>query len=229
MSDCIYSATFTTKGNVMNLSPNKNKEYSQDHLDESAVAPDPFQQFKTWFDDAHSADLIHPNAAVLATATPDGWPSARVILLKDYDEKGFVWYTNMASRKGEELTQNPHAALVFWWAQLERQVRIEGVVEQVIGKEADAYFKTRPRNSQLGAWVSNQSEVISGRPVLEQNFQEMTEKFQNQEISRPPFWGGYRLVPQVVEFWKGRPSRLHDRLRYRYSGDGAWNLERLAP
>lgn len=205
------------------------EEFGLRELRERDLDPSPFKQFQIWFEDALRVDPIYANALTLATATRDGWPSARMMLLKGFDEDGFVFYTNRESRKGEDLSQNPRAAIVFWWAQLERQVRIEGSVEWVSDEEADSYFKTRPRGSQLGAWASNQSRIISGREVLDRRMDELEVKYRNQEIPRPPYWTGYRLRPVSIEFWQGRPNRLHDRLRYRLVGDRKWVIERLAP
>ena len=165
----------------------------------------------------------------LATAGADCRPSARLVLLKGFDASGFVFYTNYESRKARELAANPWAALVFFWPQLARQVRIEGRVEPVAPHESDAYFHSRPRGSQLGAWASHQSQVISSRAVLDQRMQELTAAYQARPVPRPPYWGGYRLAPTLVEFWQGRPNRLHDRLRYRRLEDGGWLIERLAP
>jgi len=205
------------------------KDYALQALAEAEAHPNPFQQFQLWFDQAIAAQLHEPNAMTLATATKTGTPSARIVLLKGFDSRGFVLYTNYNSRKGQELAENPQAVLVFWWAELERQVRIEGRVEKVSESEADDYFQSRPRGSRLGAWTSNQSQVISDREVLEQRLQALTAQYQDQEIPRPPHWGGYRVVPSAIEFWQGRPSRLHDRLRYCQGEDGQWLIERLAP
>ncbi|MDZ7269947.1 MAG: pyridoxamine 5'-phosphate oxidase [candidate division KSB1 bacterium] len=203
-------------------------EYARSRLEESQALADPFQQFHRWFAEALTADPQHANAMTLATSTTQGRPSARIVLLKDCDARGFVFYTNFHSRKARELEQNPRASLVFWWRELERQVRVEGQVEKVTASEADEYFQTRPRDSQLGAWASTQSEIIANRQVLEQRFQELAHEYEGRQVPRPPHWGGFRLVPEVFEFWQGRPSRLHDRLRYRRSS-GGWLLERLAP
>jgi len=208
---------------------NRGKEFNLRGLKESDLDPNPFKQFQRWFEDALRVDPIYANALTLATATGDGKPSARMMLLKGFDEDGFVFYTNCESRKGEDLSQNPRAAIVFWWAQLERQVRIEGSVERVSDEEANSYFKTRPRGSQLGAWASEQSRVIIAREVLDRRMDELEVKYQNREIPRPPYWIGYRLRPVSIEFWQGRPNRLHDRLRYRLLEDGIWVIERLAP
>jgi len=205
------------------------QEYSQKGLNEKEAEPNPFQQFQIWFDQALSAQLLEPNAMTLATVTAEGKPSARVVLLKHFNEQGFVFYSNYHSRKGQELGQNPWAALVFWWASLERQVRIEGRVEQVSEQESDAYFYSRPWGSRLGAWASEQSQVVSDRQVLEQRLVELEQQYQDQEIPRPPHWGGYRLVPIAIEFWQGRPNRLHDRLSYHRLEDGNWQIERLSP
>lgn len=202
--------------------------YTQERLDESDVDSDPIKQFQQWFEQTVAAQLPEPNAMTLATATKDGVPSARIVLLKGVDERGFVFYTNYESHKGNELAENPKAALVFLWKQLERQVRIEGRVEKVAAEEADEYFQSRPIESRLGAWTSDQSRVIPNREALEQRFEELKQKYQNQEIPRPPHWGGYRVIPHLIEFWQGRPSRLHDRLCYRKKSD-RWVIERLAP
>ena len=206
------------------------QEYRQRSLNERAAAADPIAQFRTWFDEALAAGVREPNAMTVATASPDGRPSARIMLLKGFDGEGFVFFTNYSSRKGEEMDANPHAALVFWWDVIERQVRVEGTIERVGEAESDEYFQSRPRGSRLGAWASPQSSVIAHREVLEQNVADVMERFgEGDEVPRPPHWGGYRLLPEAVEFWQGRPSRLHDRLLYRRADDGSWTRERLAP
>jgi len=205
------------------------KEYTFQGLSETDVHPNPFEQFKIWFDQALFAQLPEPNAMTIATATTNGKPSARMVLLKDYDERGFVFYTNYESNKGQQLVENPWGAIAFWWAELERQVRIEGRVEKVSPAESDAYFHSRPKASQLGAWASNQSQVIDSREVLERRLQQLKEEYENKEVPRPPNWGGFRVIPTEIEFWQGRPSRLHDRLLYQRSEDGSWRIQRLSP
>ena len=204
-------------------------EYSSRPFTEEEADPDPVNQFRSWFGEAIAAGVPEPTAMTLATASLEGRPSARIVLLKGLDERGFVFYTNYDSRKGADLAENPWAALVFFWVELHRQVRAEGAVELVSAAESDAYFRTRPRGSQLGAWASAQSHILADRAALEQRVRELAERFGDAEIPRPPFWGGYRLRPTVVEFWQGRPDRLHDRLRYRCAGSGGWILERLSP
>ncbi len=204
------------------------RDYNKQVLREADLDPDPIRQFQSWFDEAESSGLVEPGAMVLATATPSGAPSARVVLLRRTDPRGFTFFTNYDSRKGRELAANPRATLVSYWAELERQVRIEGVIEQLDSADSDAYFGRRPRGSQISAWASPQSDVVTDRETLEQRLTEVEARFGDGEIPRPPNWGGYRLVPDLIEFWQGRESRLHDRLCYRLT-KGAWTIERLAP
>jgi pyridoxamine 5'-phosphate oxidase len=213
----------------MNVYPDREWPHSDRGLHETDLAPDPFKQFRVWMEQALAAKLPQPYGMALATATPDGKPSARMVLLRGVDERGFVFFTNYDSRKGEELEANPWAALMMYWAELDRQVRIEGKVEVVSAEESDAYFQSRPPGSRLGAWASPQSQVIAGRDVLERRMQEATKRYGETNIPRPPRWGGYRVIPESMEFWQGRPNRLHDRLRYRRLKTGAWTVERLAP
>lgn len=204
------------------------REYARARLDEATVAPDPMVEFHRWFTEAGKAKVPEANAMALATATPDGVPSVRMVLLKGYDERGFVFFTDYRSRKGAELEQNPQAALALFWVELERQVRITGPVSTVSREESEAYFQSRPRTSRLSTWVSHQSQVITGREVLEDRARKMRDKFQD-DVPLPPYWGGYRVTPESIEFWQGRESRLHDRLRYVRAKGGGWRLERLSP
>jgi pyridoxamine 5'-phosphate oxidase len=197
-------------------------------LSEEAAGPDPIALFGEWFEAAQRAGLILPEAMSVATATADGVPSARMMLLKDYGEEGFVFYTNYESRKGTELTGNPRAALLFWWPPLQRQIRIEGTVERISEEDSARYFQTRPRGSRLCAWASAQSSVVDDRNHLEQSFRKQQALFKGSEVSLPPFWGGLRLIPQRIEFWQGRLNRLHDRLLYTRETAG-WKRVRLAP
>jgi pyridoxamine 5'-phosphate oxidase len=204
------------------------KDYGLAGLAEKDLAKNPFRQFEQWFSEAEAAKIPEPNAMTLATTGRDGRPSSRVVLLKAVDGRGFVFYTNYESRKGRELADNPHAALVFPWITMERQVIVEGPVTRVSREEAEVYFHSRPRASQLAAWASPQSTVIAGRAVLEESYRVIERKYEGREVPLPPQWGGYRLSPVSVEFWQGRRSRLHDRLRYRREPGGDWVIERLA-
>jgi pyridoxamine 5'-phosphate oxidase len=203
-------------------------EYKRASLDERDVAPDPFVQFGRWFKEAQGAQVPEPNAMSLCTVDEHGRPSARIVLLKEVDARGFVFYTNQASRKGRDLAARPQAAILFFWAELERQVRIEGSVEVVDAATADAYFRTRPRASRIGAWASPQSATLPDRAALEQRFADADRRFPGDDVPRPPRWGGYRVVPAAFEFWQGRPSRLHDRIAYGQE-DSGWRTRRLAP
>ncbi|WP_370263416.1 pyridoxamine 5'-phosphate oxidase [Limnobacter sp.] len=203
------------------------KDYTQASLDEAHAPKDPFEFFKLWFQQALDAQLPEPNAMTLATVTADGRPSARIVLIKGVDERGFSFFTNYDSRKGQELAHNPYAALLFHWTELERQVRIEGTVEKLSAEESDAYYFSRPLGSRHGAWASPQSAEIASRQVLEERLCKVKSEL-GEAPARPPFWGGYRVVPTAFEFWQGRPSRLHDRLAFILQG-GQWVRKRLAP
>ncbi len=209
--------------------PDLRQSYERGALDRAGLPADPLDLFQAWFADAQASGTPEPNAMTLATVSDAGQPSARIVLLKGADARGFAFYTNHDSRKGRELDGQPLAALVFWWPPLERQVRVEGRVERVEHAEADAYYASRPRGSRLGAWASPQSDEIPHRGVLDARLAEATARFGDGEIQRPEFWGGYRVVPTAVEFWQGRPSRLHDRFQYRRGTGGAWHPTRLAP
>ena len=204
------------------------REYALASLDERDVAPDPVAMFSRWFAEAQAADVAEANAMTLATASADGAPSARMVLLKGVDDGGFIFFTDYRSRKAAELDANPRAALVFHWVELERQVRIAGSVARVAREETEAYFRTRPLGSRLGAWASEQSSVIAGRAVLDARLRDVETRFAGEDVPAPPHWGGYRLAPGSVEFWQGRASRLHDRIRY-VRRAGAWAIERLSP
>nr|WP_294900649.1 pyridoxamine 5'-phosphate oxidase [uncultured Pedobacter sp.] len=208
---------------------NLRQDYRSASLNEEDVDQNPYQQFEKWFQEALNAKVVEPNAMTLATSQANGIPSARIVLLKEFTEEGFVFYTNYKSKKGQEIAQSPYAALVFFWADLERQVRIEGVVERVSDDESTAYFKSRPRGSQLGALSSPQSEIIPNRKFLEEKLEGLTKKYEEKEIEKPDHWGGYRVIPNRIEFWQGRSNRLHDRILYIQDKSQSWKFERLAP
>jgi pyridoxamine 5'-phosphate oxidase len=209
------------------------REYTLNGLRRSDLVPDPIAQFKNWFDQATAttpnAEAVEINAMTLATADKDGNPSARIVLLKGVDQRGFIFFTNYDSRKGRELAENPKAALVFYWPELERQVCIAGVVSKVSAAESEQYFQLRPRGSRIAAWASKQSDVLADRAALEQTWKQLEARYPGQEIPMPPFWGGFVLSPSRVEFWQGRPNRLHDRFRYSKQANSSWRIERLAP
>ncbi|HUR95107.1 MAG TPA: pyridoxamine 5'-phosphate oxidase [Gemmatimonadales bacterium] len=206
------------------------REYARARLDEADVSHDPFVEFARWFAEAQEAQVPEPNAMTLATATAEGAPSARIVLLKAFDERGFVFFTDYRSRKGAELETNPRAALVFWWGELERQVRITGGVGLTSREDSERYFESRPIGSRLGAWASHQSDVIAGRAALEADLRGIEARFAGGRIPLPPHWGGFRVVPDTIEFWQGRESRLHDRIRYVREGAGrGWKIDRLSP
>ena len=204
------------------------KDYSRASLSETDANPDPIELFSKWFGEAISAQVPEANAMSVSTATADGRPSSRILLIKEFDQRGFTFFTNYESRKGCELDSNPFAALLFYWIELERQVRIEGRVERISDEENDAYYNSRPVKSRLGAIASAQSRPVASREVLEARVQEVEKQYGDHPV-RPPHWGGYRLVPDYVEFWQGRPSRLHDRIAYTRQADGSWQLQRLQP
>lgn len=214
--------------NLKEIINNLRHDFSKDTLNEKTARANPFEQFELWIAEAFDKQLHDPNAMVLSTATPDGKPSSRVVLLRGFDEAGFRFFTNYESRKGIEIRANPHAALLFYWAEIEKQVRVEGLISKIDEKDSDAYFASRPRASRVGALISPQSRVIESRAALEKKFAELSEQMAEEEIIRPRNWGGFTLQPEVFEFWQGRASRLHDRLRYAKTESG-WQIERLAP
>jgi len=208
---------------------NLRQDYRASTLLESAVSPNPIKQFDTWFNDAVKAEIYEPNAMTLATSTHNGRPSARIILLKGFDHNGFAFYTNYLSRKGKEIAKNPHAAMVFFWGPLERQIRIEGTIEKLSKERSEHYFHSRPTGSQIGAIVSPQSQEISGRDVLETKWAQLEAEYEGKEIPKPAYWGGYILKPELIEFWQGGTSRLHDRILYKKADKNNWKIVRLAP
>jgi len=208
---------------------NLREEYNAAALTEASTKADPIKQFEIWFNEAQEANVPELNAMTLATATPDGRPSARVVLLKGYHEAGFVFFTNYLSRKGKEINKNPNGALTFFWPALERQIRIEGTIEKVTKEESEKYFHSRPHNSQIGAVVSPQSQEIDSREIIEKKWNELATEYEGKEVPKPSFWGGYILKPRLIEFWQGRPSRLHDRILYKKTDNKNWKKVRLAP
>jgi pyridoxamine 5'-phosphate oxidase len=204
------------------------KDYQLKSLAESEVAKDPFAQFSIWWEEAVQSAIVEVNAMALSTVSPEGKPSSRIVLLKGYTEEGFVFFTNYTSDKGKQIEQNQHVSLLFFWKELERQVRIEGTASKIAAEESDAYFNSRPVGSRLGAWASPQSQKIADRAILDQELEKITAQFQEHEITRPPHWGGYRVEPTRIEFWQGRSSRLHDRILYEQV-DQQWQISRLAP
>ncbi|WP_212000664.1 pyridoxamine 5'-phosphate oxidase [Chitinophaga sp. HK235] len=205
------------------------KDYKLASLDESDVAPGPLEQFERWWQDALTSEIDEPNAMTLATSTPDGRPSARIVLLKGFNEEGFMFFTNYESRKGQELAENPRVTLLFFWRELERQVRIEGTVTKAAAAVSNEYYNSRPLGSRIGAIASPQSKVISGRTFLEEQVAQVAAKCEQEAPQRPDYWGGYIVKPEAIEFWQGRSSRLHDRILYTLTADGSWKIERLAP
>jgi pyridoxamine 5'-phosphate oxidase len=205
------------------------REYATESLLEADIAPEPIHQFSKWWEQVIRSEIVEPNAMTLATASSDGMPSARIVLLKGFDAHGFVFFTNYKSYKGIQLEENPRASLVFFWKELERQVRVIGLVRKVDDRESDEYFHARPHGSQLGAWASPQSTVIESREWLDSEYAKLKSSYSDKEVKRPPHWGGYRVQPVIMEFWQGRPSRLHDRIQYSLQNDGSWLIERLAP
>lgn len=204
-------------------------DYGKDSLDERQAAQDPMKQFANWFDQARQAGIVETNAMSLATVNASGVPSIRVVLLKEYDARGFVFFTNYESHKGHDLAGNPRASILFYWQSMERQIRVEGTIERIDKAESESYFHSRPREAQIGAWVSRQSTVIRSRAELNERQAELEKRFEGREVPLPEYWGGYRLKPTVFEYWQGRASRLHDRLRYVRTPGGWWRMERLAP
>ena len=205
------------------------RDYSHKSLSEKDVNANAILQFETWWNEALNSKIDEPNAMTLATASIYGLPSVRIVLLKEFSETGFIFFTNYESYKAQQLAENPKACLVFFWKELERQVRITGLIQKINGQQSDAYFNSRPESSRIGAWASPQSRVIESRYWLDEKFNELVKQMEGTEIKRPPHWGGYLVKPVVIEFWQGRPSRLHDRIQYTLDESGSWKIERLAP
>lgn len=205
------------------------QDYRSAFLLEKDVENNPFKQFEKWFSEAVKANVLEPNAMTLATATKEGLPSARVVLLKGFDDEGFTFFTNYNSEKGKQIEDNPKAALTFFWGDVERQIRIEGDIKKISVQESEEYFHSRPKGSQVGAIVSPQSEVIPNREFLENNLALLTETYSNKEVTKPEHWGGYKVIPHTIEFWQGRSNRLHDRILFSLTTEGSWKIERLAP
>lgn len=205
------------------------KDYGKMGLNEADLHADPVQQFETWFTEAANAGILEPNAFTLSTVSADGVPTSRIVLLRNFDHRGFTFYTNYNSQKGKDMAENPNVAMNFFWADVERQIRISGTVERIGTLESMDYFKSRPRASQIGAWASEQSLPLASRELLESRIAEVEKKFAGKDVEKPPFWGGICVKPRSIEFWQGRPSRLHDRLRYTRLADGGWKIERLNP
>lgn len=204
------------------------REYRLKSLDLNDLSPSPFMQFCAWFEEARQGQVLELNAMALATASAEGRPSCRTVLLKEIDTQGFIFFTNYDSRKGQELAENPFGSAVFYWAELERQVILEGGIKKLTVQESERYFDSRPRGSQLGTWASHQDQILFSRAELEKAYRDFEKKFEGKTIPRPPYWGGYRLIPERFEFWQGRSNRLHDRFRYLFSGN-TWKIDRLAP
>lgn len=205
------------------------QDYRTSFLSEKDVDKNPFRQFGKWFNQALSAEIIEPNAMTLATADTHGYPNARIVLLKDFDDEGFTFFTNYNSHKGQEINENPNATLLFFWIELERQIKIRGTVEKISKEDSEDYFYSRPSGSQLGAHASPQSSVIPGREFLENNLKNLEQEYQDKKIPKPEHWGGYKVIPKTIEFWQGRANRLHDRIIYTVQNDRSWKIERLAP
>ena len=220
----LYQYTYTMKDKVENL----RVDYDKDTLDIKDLNADPVVQFEYWFDEAMGAAVPEPHAFMIATVDGEGKPSARIVLLRNADQNGFVFFTNYNSRKGHNVEINPNVSATFFWQELQRQVRVEGTIEKISAAESDDYFASRPRESQIGAWASNQSEELASREALEQRIADLTQQYEGQTVPRPPHWGGYRIKPNRVEFWQGRPSRLHDRFLYNLQ-NGSWTIKRLNP